>query len=263
MKRLRAVTRRLQVERQAVAIRRRFLPAHVRADIRDYELMISLFEQVLERNSDCLDVGANEGQLRREMVRVAPIGRHVAWEPLPSLAARLREEFPNVEVREAALGATSGEVDFQHAVDEPGWSGLRERRTPRGSRFQRIRVRSEMLDDALPPAVAPRLIKIDVEGAELDVLLGGRRTITTHRPIIVFEHGADAAALYGASAERIFQLLTVDLACVVHGLDWDGPYDADEFGRIVRNGERHNFMAVAVSDPRLARSRQSSSGGGK
>lgn len=136
MKKLRAVARRLHVESQAVAIRRRFLPAHVRADICDYELMTTLFERVLEPDNDCLDVGANEGLLLHEMVRVAPRGRHVAWEPLPSLAARLRDEFPNVEVREAALGAISGDVDFQHAIDEPGWSGFRQRPTPRSDRRQ-------------------------------------------------------------------------------------------------------------------------------
>jgi hypothetical protein len=84
-------------------VRRRFLPAHIRADIRDTELLVALLEDVLEPASDCLDVGAHAGSVLAEMVRMAPEGRHVAWEPLPEFAARLREAHPGVEVREAAL----------------------------------------------------------------------------------------------------------------------------------------------------------------
>ena len=83
--------------------RRLLLPAHVRADIRDNELLAGLLEELLEHDSVCFDVGAHEGAVLGEMVRVAPNGRHIAWEPLPALARRLRERFPSVEVRDAAL----------------------------------------------------------------------------------------------------------------------------------------------------------------
>ena len=96
-------------------VRRRFLPAHIRADIRDTQLLVALLEEVLEPDSDCLDVGAHAGSVLREMVRIAPRGRHVAWEPLPAFAARLRDEFPDVEVREAALG------DQRARAPSPTW----------------------------------------------------------------------------------------------------------------------------------------------
>ena len=60
-------------------VRRRFLPVHSRADIRDTELLVALMEEVLQPDSDCLDVGAHAGSVLREMTRVAPSGRHVAW----------------------------------------------------------------------------------------------------------------------------------------------------------------------------------------
>jgi hypothetical protein len=46
-------------------VRRRFLPAHVRADIRDTQLLVALMEKVLEPDSDCLDVGAHAGAILR------------------------------------------------------------------------------------------------------------------------------------------------------------------------------------------------------
>jgi hypothetical protein len=80
----------------ARAARRALLPAHVRRDIRDYELLVALLERELGEDSDCLDVGAHAGSVLRAILRVPPRGRHVAWEPLPGFAARLRAEFPGV-----------------------------------------------------------------------------------------------------------------------------------------------------------------------
>ena len=59
MKKVQAATRRVHVEREAVDIRRRFLPAHVPADIRDHELMTAPFERVPILDSDCLPNGSS------------------------------------------------------------------------------------------------------------------------------------------------------------------------------------------------------------
>jgi FkbM family methyltransferase len=242
------VARGLGLERQAQALRRRLLPAHVRADIRDHEQLVALLERLLEPGSDCLDVGAHEGAVLREVVRLAPGGRHVAWEPLPAQAARLRERFPSVDVREAALSDHAGERPFAHVLDEPGWSGFVARPTPAGGRVETIAVRCERLDDALPEGVRPVFVKIDVEGAEEQVLLGASETLRRHRPIIAFEHGAGSADHYGTTPERIHDLLTVELDYRILGLDGEGPYPAERFGAICRSGDRVNFVARPTPD---------------
>lgn len=222
---------------------RLLLPAHVRADIRDNELLTALLEDVLEPDSVCLDVGAHEGTVLRSMVRFAPNGRHTAWEPLPALARRLREQFPSVEVRDAALSDRAGEREFVHVLDEPGWSGFEARPTPGGSAVETITVRCERLDDALPAGIRPELIKIDVEGAEEEVLRGATETLRRHRPIVAFEHGAGSADHYGTTPLRIHNLLAGELGYEIHGLDGDGPYAAERFAEIVSSGERVNFVA--------------------
>ena len=224
-------------------VRRRFLPAHVRADIRDTELLVALMEELLEPDSDCIDAGAHAGSILREMVRIAPAGRHVAWEPLPELAAKLRSAFPSVELREAALSDSAGERDFAHVLADPGWSGFVARPTPAGGGVETIRVRTERLDDALPEGVRPAFVKIDVEGAEEEVLRGGLETLRRHRPVIAFEHGAGSADHYGTTPEAIHRLLTGELDYAIHGLDGDGPYDERRFGEIFATGERVNFVA--------------------
>jgi FkbM family methyltransferase len=224
-------------------VRRRFLPAHVRADIRDTELLFALMEEVLEPDSDCLDVGAHAGAVLRELVRIAPRGRHVAWEPLPEFAARLRDAFPGVEVRGAALSDSAGEREFAHVVADPGWSGFVSRPTPTGGEVEAITVRAERLDDALPAGVRPAFVKIDVEGAEEQVLRGALETLRRHRPVIAFEHGFGSADHYGTTPQALHRLLAGELGYSIHGLDGDGPYDEARFSEIFATGERVNFAA--------------------
>jgi FkbM family methyltransferase len=224
--------------------RRRLLPAHVRADIRDQEQLVAVLERTLVTDSDCLDVGAHTGAVLRELVRLAPEGRHVAWEPLPALARRLREEFPLVEVREAALSDHTGERSFAHVLAEPGWSGFIERPTPGASPVESIEVRCERLDECLPEDVTPAFVKIDVEGAEEWVLRGARETLRRHRPVIAFEHGAGSADLYGTTPGSIHDLLSGELGYGVGGLEGDGPYARSRFEEIFATGERVNFLAT-------------------
>ena len=224
-------------------VRRRFLPAHIRADIRDTQLLVALLEEVLEPDSDCLDVGAHAGSVLGEMVRLAPRGRHVAWEPLPAFADRLRERFPGVEVREAALGNEPGERAFAHVVDDPGWSGFRARPTPSSGPVEELTVRVERLDDVLAEGVRPAFVKIDVEGAEEEVVLGAQETLRRHRPVVAFEHGRGSADHYGTTPATIHELLAEELGYEISGLDGDGPYAAERFIEIFASGERVNFVA--------------------
>ena len=204
---------------------------------------MALLSKSLGSGSDCLDIGANEGSVLREMVRLAPEGRHVAWEPLPQLADRLRAEFPSVEIRQAALSDRAGETEFVHVLEAPGWSGFLERPTPGSGEVERINVRCERLDDALAEGIRPALIKIDVEGAELQVLEGATGILRRHRPLIVFEHGRGSAEYYGTTPERIHDLHSEQLRYRVYGLDEDGPYDRERFVAIFARGEQVNFLA--------------------
>jgi FkbM family methyltransferase len=247
---LRGLARALRIERPARAARRMLLPDHERRDIRDHELLIALLERELRADSDCLDVGAHAGSVLREIVRLAPSGRHVAWEPLPAFAAALREAFPGVEVREAALADEPGEREFTHVLGDPGWSSLADRTPPWGGPTETLTVRCERLDDALPATVRPDFLKIDVEGAEAQVLRGAERTLREHRPLIAFEHGYGSAEHHGATPQNLHGLLD-ELGYAITGLDGDGPYDGSSFAAFHATGERVNFVAR----PRAARAR--------
>jgi len=210
-------------------------------DNRNLELLLGF---LLAEDSNCIDVGANEGRFLYEMTRRAPRGRHIAWEPVPHLAARLRELFPDAEVHEAAVGDTpAGDTRFVVVKNDPAYSGLREREYPEGYESEEIRVRVERLDDELPPDYVPALIKIDVEGAELGVLRGAAETIRRHRPVVVFEHGRGASEYYGTTPEAIHDLVCGELGMRIFDMDATGPLSREQLAELFNTGARWNYFA--------------------
>lgn len=199
---------------------------------------------LLKPDSNCIDVGANEGRFLHAMTSRAPRGSHIAWEPLPDQAERLRRAYPGVEVRQAALSDSAGEASFVVVPDDPAYSGLRERSYPADYVTERITVRLERLDDVVPDDYVPALIKVDVEGAELQVFEGARETLARHRPIVAFEHGMGAADRYGTRPEQIWDLFCGDLGMRLFDMDAEGPLSRERFREVFDAGRRWNFVAV-------------------
>ncbi|MEA2340738.1 MAG: hypothetical protein QOG11_815 [Solirubrobacteraceae bacterium] len=106
-------------------VKQAFEARHIRQDRRDNQHLRAILASVLSADSCCIDVGAHRGAILADLVRLAPHGRHIAYEPLPELAADLAARFPSVDVHNAALSDHAGERDFVRVVDDPGWSALR------------------------------------------------------------------------------------------------------------------------------------------
>ena len=229
------------------AVKHRFEPADVKFERAEQARMLALIGEVLTPAASAIDVGASEGAILAEIVRAAPDGRHIAYEPLPDHCARLAARFPDVDVRCAALSDRAGEADFAHVVTRPGWSGFRARPTPDPSdRVEPLTVRTERLDDALPDGLKPALIKIDVEGAEREVLAGMAATLARWRPVVVFEHGLGSADHYGTGPRDVWSLLVDGPGLALFDLEGAGPYSLERFERAYVRRERTNFVARPV-----------------
>lgn len=206
-----------------------------------------LMSFALRANSNCVDVGCHGGVVLKEMLRVAPKGMHVAYEPLPGLHRYLRRLFPDLDVRQVALSDRRGRADFYFVRSRPARSGLRRQPYPPDvvdADIEPLTVATEDLDSSLPDGYAPDLIKIDVEGAEALVIQGGLRTITRHKPLIVFEYSIGARS-YGTTSESLYSLLCNDAGLRIFDLDGDGPYSLQEFETAHDEQTHLNFLAHA------------------
>lgn len=206
-----------------------------------------IIRQVLGPIDNAVDVGCFRGKFLDDIVRQAPGGHHVACEPNPSLAHDLRERFPSVTIHEVALSDEAGTSEFHVLAQLPAQSGLLRRPTDRPSDVEVISVRVETLDDLLPDDRPIHLVKIDVEGAEVNVLRGARRTLTRWQPVAVFEHGVRTSKPYGTTPEMLFDLLDdcgLHVALLDRWLAGDPPYTRDEFLHEKYHVGRH-WMFVA------------------
>jgi FkbM family methyltransferase len=135
------------------------------------------------------DVGANIGALSLVAARiVGPSGRVIAIEPEAECAAAIRSNaelngLDWLEVREIAATAETTEVEVI-VVDDSLWTRLASVGEHDLAIHRRL-VPGYALDDLVAPP--PTLVKIDVEGAELDVLSGMRRLLADVRPIVICE----------------------------------------------------------------------------
>jgi FkbM family methyltransferase len=155
----------------------------------------NLFLNVLRQGDVVIDVGANIGFLTvLASVLVGPTGHVVAFEPGADNLERLRanlghNDCKNVTVIEKAVTNQVGEVVFYINSDDSGgnalWDPRRYPGTPKTlATAMRLVVPATTLDAEwerlrLP---APKVIKIDTEGAEQRVLEGARDLIARHQP---------------------------------------------------------------------------------
>jgi FkbM family methyltransferase len=144
-------------------------------------------QELLSEGDTAFDVGAHLGYFSLSMAtRVGGSGHVVAFEPNPSVAERLRRNVVQpasslgsiVTPVATALGAQSGRLPFASGADSS--TG---RLSPDGD----LDVEVTTLDEVAERFGEPRLVKIDVEGAEVDVLRGGRRLIARRFAAFVIE----------------------------------------------------------------------------
>lgn len=137
-----------------------------------------------------LDIGANVGQslLLAKSYADFPV---ICYEPSPFCAKILKKtvkknSFRKVKIKNMALGSKTGVLRlYGYSDSDPNASvvpGFRKNTN------QSVMVQVTSLDkENKKEAFTPGLIKIDVEGGELEVLLGSRKTLEKYRPIVCVE----------------------------------------------------------------------------
>jgi FkbM family methyltransferase len=154
------------------------------------------------------DVGANIGLLTLVLAWAAgPGGQVIAFEPEAIPRSNLEKMkhlngLSWVEVRDQAVGAEAGQLTF-HVSDIIGHSSLYA--LPEAEEARTIQVEVVRLDD-VAPAKRMDVVKIDVEGAELDVLAGMSGLIAKNKDLaIVAEFGPEHLTRVGQTPAQWFK----------------------------------------------------------
>jgi FkbM family methyltransferase len=149
----------------------------------------AFYAGLLKPGELAFDIGAHAGN--RSAALLAAGARVVALEPQPLFASLLRRLYgsrPSFTLVQAASGAADGETELLISSRTPTVSTVSAdwaAQVSADSSFatvdwdQRVRVPMRSLDTLIAQFRVPALCKIDVEGYELDVLLGLSQPIRT------------------------------------------------------------------------------------
>jgi FkbM family methyltransferase len=169
---------------------------------REYETELNaIIRREIDPNRDAVDVGANVGLFTTLIASLlSPNSRLLAIEPTPGALKHLKRNLETngqagkVIVFEGAAADRAGEFTINVMAGMEEYSSLQTLVHPntRGKVAQQVRVAGETLDALVRRhELNPGLIKIDTEGAELQVLRGAERTLLEHRPVVLCESWAD------------------------------------------------------------------------
>jgi FkbM family methyltransferase len=202
-----------------------------------------VLKQCLQPGDVFYDVGANVGFFTLLGARrVGPQGHVYAIEPVPEIAAAARRNaalngMAHVTVREAVVGARvgAGELLFSPEPTCGKLASTGARPDTVGSlAVPMVSLDHLVLEERLPP---PALVKIDVEGAELEVLSGMRATVAAHAPLVLCELHETNRPVAAALSEWGYWQLTVEAPeTPVAEAHWNAHVLAGPPGKRVRRG---------------------------
>jgi FkbM family methyltransferase len=227
----------------------------------DFESKLEHFYSKLDlENTSVVDVGANLGRHTIPLAKkVGEAGVLFAFEPIPVIRNHLNENIAsnmlnNVVVYPFALSTKRGISEFNYIPNLPEESGLKKRHRYNAvpSEFRIIKVGVFRLDDLIPSASQVSFIKIDVEGGELDVLLGAVVLLKTSRPIVAFECGAGSFLGYHETPEVIFDMFS-SLQYLVFSITGELIKDATAFHDASYAQNFWDYIALPIEKKELAR----------
>lgn len=192
---------------RAIAAEQTIFP-NFRVDQNTYYVL----RKLLKEDSCCIDIGAHKGEITRMFLQFAPKGNHIAIEPLAECVEHLKSKFEslsNVTILPFAVAENPGKRDFIAVRRSPGFSGFADRKFSGGDpNLERRVVDAVMLDDIIPPDTRVDLIKLDIEGAELQALKGAERILRTSQPDLLIEFQKTAAPYFEHTPYDMFSFLS-------------------------------------------------------
>ena len=207
--------------------------------------------ELLSETPFVLDVGFHRGEFTHAVLAARPAGRVVGFEPATSMRAlydSLHGADPRIKVESVALSDAAGEFTFND--DASGLNSLAP--IEYSERTVSYKVQTTTLDAYAESVDLPHveLLKIDVEGYDLQVLEGASKLLDRQAiDMFLFEYNGpwvlsrrylrDAWTYFGGKPYRLFRLYNGFLS------PFEYSFSAERFDL--------GTMYVGVSEKRLAR----------
>ncbi len=158
---------------------------------------LKIFDLIAE-DGLILDIGANIGVMTSHFAKKRNNSKVISFEPMPANINTLKRivhffKLKNVKVIEKALSNSEGEVDMiMPIVDSALKHGLSHIKSTsdqvqEGNTYKVKMLKLDDVPDIKNTKDKITAVKIDVEGHELCVLEGAKKTLLKHKPIIYCE----------------------------------------------------------------------------
>ena len=225
----------------------------------NFEYFLSLhYSKLIYNGSIVLDIGANSGYHTEKFINlVGNDGLVVAFEQIPEMQNILNQKFSkskNFILLKNAVGNKNESSVFYKAVHSSGSmeeSGLkiREFNDEKNTVIHEINVETVRLDDISMPSNVD-FIKIDIEGGEVDAILGATNLINSSRPYISVEYGYKSYLAYENTDETLW-LLAKDLGYTVFDIFLNKISSIEEWKNIIDPGLVFYWDFLLIPNERL------------
>lgn len=175
---------------------------------------LEFLRAVCKPGSTIVDLGANIGWFTLAAAQiVGSSGAVFAFEPAPGIFRRLSQNVAlnrdasrgSIALVNKAVGDCEGEVAFYESTD--GNSGLSSMRDIGSACKERVIVPVVVLDSMLGLLPSVRLVKMDIEGAEVKALRGMRALVERDHPVLMIEVTDRFLRQMGSSAKDLCELV--------------------------------------------------------
>lgn len=166
----------------------------------------------LNPTSVVIDIGAHRGRHSKIFIDAIGCEKVLLFEPQPPLYESLNQtysSYENVTCYNIALTNKIGTASFTFNKNAPEESGLKERiyNNPDTKKLETYEVKTDTLNHLFSQLELDHVsyIKIDTEGAELDIIEGSQKFIRYYHPIFSVEYGHSSYSVYGHNRDTLFK----------------------------------------------------------
>ncbi len=176
--------------------------------------ILNAFEQFLKPGDTAIDVGAHVGFFTMFLAGLVTSSGHVyGFEPDPRAMSFLRKsvsasQMDWIDVSSFALASGRGCIPFYLAKGLGSSSAIKSLQQLEATQTSISTVSLDELVDEGRVLGTVRLVKIDIEGFELEAIRGMTKVLKNHRPVVLLEVNKEMLQARGETPSTLFELVT-------------------------------------------------------